>query len=51
MNLTPISGYILCFLPLAAVIIGFIVAARATDRQATATYLRILPAKNNDSGE
>jgi Lamin Tail Domain len=45
-GLVPISGYILCFLPLAAVIIGFIVAARATDRQATATYLRILPSSD-----
>jgi hypothetical protein len=51
MNLTPISGYVLCFLPLAAVIIGFIVAARATDRQATSTYLRVLPAKGKDGGE
>lgn len=42
-SVIPISGYILCFGPLVAVIIGFIVAARATDRQATATYLRVLP--------
>ena len=43
-ELMPISGYALCFIPLAAVIIGFIIAARYTDRQATATYLRVLPA-------
>jgi len=35
------SGFILCFLPLGLVIAGFIVAARFTDRQATATYQRL----------
>jgi cytochrome c-type biogenesis protein CcmH/NrfF len=44
----PISAFVLCFLPLAVVIIGFIVAARATDRQATAPYLRLDPAKSNE---
>ncbi|GAB4111681.1 MAG: hypothetical protein Fur005_07070 [Roseiflexaceae bacterium] len=39
----PISGFALCFIPLAVVIIGFIVAARFTDGQATSTYMRILP--------
>ncbi len=39
----PISGYALCFIPLVAVILGFIVAAVFTDRQATSTYLRVLP--------
>lgn len=43
-ELMPISGYLLCFIPLAAVILGFIIAARYTDRQATSTYLRVLPA-------
>lgn len=42
------SGYALCFIPLAAVIIGFIVAARFTDKQATANYLRLDPAKTNE---
>jgi cytochrome c-type biogenesis protein CcmH/NrfF len=44
----PISAFVLCFLPLAVTIIGFIVAARATDRQATAPYLRLDPAKSNE---
>jgi hypothetical protein len=48
--LLPISGYVLCFIPLAAVIIGFIVAARFTDGQATRTYLRILPKETRDEG-
>ncbi|HMO56850.1 MAG TPA: hypothetical protein PKA05_20685 [Roseiflexaceae bacterium] len=39
----PPSGYVLCFFPLAAVILGFILAARLTDRQATATYRRVPP--------
>jgi cytochrome c-type biogenesis protein CcmH/NrfF len=43
-----ISGIVLCFLPLAVVIIGFIVAARVTDQQATDAYLRLDPAKSND---
>jgi hypothetical protein len=42
------SGVVICFLPLAAVIIGFIVAARYTDKQATATYARLDPAKSNE---
>jgi uncharacterized membrane protein YjgN (DUF898 family) len=42
-----ISGIVLCFLPL-AVVIGFIVAARVTDQQATDAYLRLDPAKSND---
>ena len=41
----PLSGFALCFIPLVTVILGFIVAARFTDRQETATYLRILPKK------
>lgn len=41
----PLSAFVLCFVPLTAVIIGFIVAARATDKAATASYLRLDPAK------
>ncbi|MDZ4722062.1 MAG: hypothetical protein SH847_26675 [Roseiflexaceae bacterium] len=44
----PISGYALCFIPLVTVILGFIIAARFTDRQATSTYLRILPKKDSE---
>ena len=44
----PYSAIVLCFLPLAVVIIGFIVAARATDKQATEAYLRLDPTKTND---
>lgn len=36
----PISGYALCYGPLAVVIIGFIVAAAITDSKARRTYLR-----------
>ena len=39
----PPSGFVICFFPLAAVILGFIIAARFTDRQATATYQRLPP--------
>jgi hypothetical protein len=39
----PASGYVLCFLPLAFVIIGFIAAAMFTDRHARRTYLRFKP--------
>ena len=39
------SGIMLCFIPLAAVILEFIFAARATDKQATDTYLRLDPTK------
>ncbi len=42
------SGYALCFVPLAAVILGFIIAARFTDKQATSAYLRLDPAKANE---
>jgi hypothetical protein len=44
----PISGFALCFIPLVAIIVGFIVFARFTDRRATGTYLRILPSKQSD---
>ncbi|MEN9937139.1 MAG: hypothetical protein RLZZ387_3718 [Chloroflexota bacterium] len=44
----PPSAFMLCFLPLAIVILGFIFAARVTDKQATDTYLRLDPAKSND---
>jgi hypothetical protein len=44
----PMSGYALCFIPLVTVILGFIVAARFTDLQATSTYLRILPKKESE---
>lgn len=37
------SAYILCFVPLALVIIGFITAAYFTNRQATQSYLRVDP--------
>lgn len=39
----PASGFVLCFLPLAFVIAGFIVAATFTDRHARRTYLRFKP--------
>jgi cytochrome c-type biogenesis protein CcmH/NrfF len=39
----PASGYLLCFIPLALVIIGFIVAARFTDQHATRPYRRLQP--------
>ncbi|NWG19514.1 MAG: hypothetical protein HXY39_04225 [Chloroflexi bacterium] len=42
------SGYAVCFIPLAAVILGFIIAARFTDKQATSTYRRLDPAKANE---
>jgi Flp pilus assembly protein TadB len=37
----PASGYVLCFLPLAIVIVGFIIAARFTNLRATSTYQRL----------
>jgi len=40
---TSTSGLILCFVPLALVIIGFIVASYYTNKQATGTYLRVEP--------
>lgn len=40
----PWSGYLLCFIPLAAIIFGFIAAAALTDRHARRTYLRYMPA-------
>jgi hypothetical protein len=43
------SGYVLCIIPLAIVVVGFIVAARSTDKTATAKYLRILPSKSDKS--
>lgn len=42
-SIMPLSGFLLCLIPLALVIVGFIVAARLTDRQATSTYSRIMP--------
>jgi hypothetical protein len=42
------SGLILCFVPLAIVIVGFIVAAYYTNKQATATYLRVDPTTVSD---
>jgi hypothetical protein len=45
----PISAYVLCLFPLIVVILGFIVAARFTDKQATSTYLRFLPRDASDS--
>ncbi len=44
----PFSAFILCFFPLAAVIIGFIVAAKVTDKAATASYRRIDPADEDE---
>lgn len=38
------SGIVLCFVPLALVIIGFVVAAYYTNQQATETYARVDPA-------
>ncbi len=49
-NAIPISGLLICFIPLLTIILGFIVAARYTDRQATDTYLRILPSNKDNSG-
>ncbi len=37
----PPSGFVLCFGPLALVIVGFIVAARFTNLNATSTYQRL----------
>ncbi len=42
------SGIVLCFVPLALVIVGFVVAAYYTNRQATETYARIDPATAQD---
>jgi len=42
------TGYLICFGPLAAVILGFIIAARFTDKQATSAYLRLDPEKANE---
>lgn len=42
------SGLVLCFVPLALVIVGFIVAAYFTNRQATDTYLRVDPNSSDD---
>jgi hypothetical protein len=44
----PTSGYLLCFVPLALVIIGFIVAARFTDGHAIRPYMRLQP--NDEPG-
>jgi cytochrome c-type biogenesis protein CcmH/NrfF len=43
-----ISGIVLCFFPLALVIVGFIVAARFTDKAATSSYLRLDPKSANE---
>ena len=37
------SGLLFCFVPLALVIIGFIVAAYFTNKQSTQTYVRVDP--------
>jgi hypothetical protein len=42
------SGLILCFVPLAIVIVGFIVSAYFTNKQATDTYLRVDPTTVRD---
>lgn len=42
------SGLLLCFVPLALVITGFIVAAYFTNKQATGAYLRTDPAAAKD---
>jgi hypothetical protein len=39
----PLSGFLLCFVPLALVILGFIAAATVTDRHARRSYLRYTP--------
>lgn len=48
-SVPPISAFLLCFIPLALVIVGFIVAGKFTDGQATSSYLRILPTKSDAS--
>ncbi|MFN5061051.1 MAG: hypothetical protein ACK5GU_14155 [Chloroflexota bacterium] len=45
---TSTSGLILCFVPLALVITGFIVASYFTNKQATATYLRVEPSDDTE---
>ena len=42
------SGLVMCFIPLGLVLIGFIVAAYFTNKQATGAYLRIDPASVKD---
>lgn len=42
------SGLVMCFIPLGLVIIGFVVAAYFTNKQATAAYLRVDPAAAKD---
>jgi hypothetical protein len=42
------SGLVMCFIPLGLVIIGFVVAAYFTNKQATAAYLRVDPASVKD---
>ena len=39
----PLSGYVICFIPLALVILGFIAAGVASDRHARRSYLRFAP--------
>lgn len=39
----PLSGYLVCFIPLALVILGFIASAVVTDRHARRAYLRYQP--------
>ena len=39
----PITGYLVCFAPLAAVILGLIVLFAWTDRHASRPYLRLNP--------
>ncbi len=42
------SGLVMCYIPLALVIIGFVVAAYYTNKQATAAYLRVDPTTVKD---
>lgn len=39
----PVSGYMLCFIPLALVVLGLITLFVVTDRDATRPYLRANP--------
>ena len=40
---TPISGYMLCFIPLAAIVLGLIALFVLTDRDAARPYARLNP--------
>ena len=45
----PASAYLLCFVPLAITIVGFIIFAFLTDRDATRPYMRFDPAKDESA--